>query len=66
MSRLPASIRRSEMRPPDQPSFLADATGDEEATEDGDKKVIVDVDTTAETMAEIATMNKNTPALTAN
>jgi hypothetical protein len=50
------------MKPPDQPSFLADATEDEKATEDE----VVDAETTAETKAEIATTIKNTPALTAN
>jgi hypothetical protein len=58
------------MNPPDQPLSLADATEDEEVTEDEDGNVIVDAettaDTTAKTKADIATMIRNTPALTAN
>jgi hypothetical protein len=64
MSRPPALRRRLEMKPPDQPFSLADATEDEEATED--EVVIVDADIMAETKVEIATMIRNTPALTAS
>jgi len=52
------------MKPPDQLVPLADATDDTEAIEDEDG--IVDAETTAETKAEIATMIRNTPALTPN
>jgi hypothetical protein len=62
MSRPPALRWRCERKPPDQPSFLADATEDDEATEDE----VVDAETTAETKAEIAMTIKNTPALTVN
>jgi hypothetical protein len=61
MSRLPALNRRSEMKPPNQPFSLADATEDEEATEDE----VVDADSTAESKAEIAMMTRNTPGLNA-
>ena len=55
------------MKPPVQHFSLTDATDDSEATTEGENEnVIVDADTTVETKAEIATMIRNTPALTAN
>jgi hypothetical protein len=66
MRRPEALTRRSEMKPPDQPSSVADATEDVEGTENEDEAVIVDAETKAGTEVEIAMTIRNTPALTAN
>jgi hypothetical protein len=66
MRRPQALRRRSEMKPPDQPSSVAAATEDAEAIENEDEAVIVDAETKAGTEVVIAMTIRNTPALTAN
>jgi len=54
------------MKPSDQPCTFADSAEDAKPTENKDENIIADADPTAETRAELATMIRNTPALTTN